>query len=53
MRRVQRPVQHLSRFQVDHLGVLIVPGLVRDIDLDVEQGDVFEVLRRTKGGVFG
>ena len=45
MRRVQRPVQHLAGFEIEHLRMPVVPGRVRQIDLDVEQRDVLEVLR--------
>ena len=30
---------------IEHLGVVVVPGLVGQIDLDVEQRDVLEMLR--------
>ena len=45
VRRVQRPVQHLAGFEVEHLRMPVVPGRVGQIDLDVEQRDVLEVLR--------
>src|SRR5258708_22164170 len=46
MRRVHLPAQHLAGADVEHLGMVVVPVLVGQIDFDVEQRDVFEMLLR-------
>ena len=37
-------MQHLAAADLEDLGVLVVAGLVAHIDLDLEEGDVLELL---------
>src|SRR6266581_3353247 len=48
MRRVERPAQHLAGSDIQYLGMIVVPGLVGEIDFDIEERDVFEMLRRNE-----
>ncbi|HEV7877691.1 hypothetical protein [Bradyrhizobium sp.] len=50
MRRIHLPAQHLARADVEHFCVVVVPFLVGKIDFDIEQRDVFQMLRGDERG---
>ena len=47
VRRVQRPMHHVARLELDDLGVLVVPALVAD-ELVARHGDALDLPRGTR-----